>query len=255
MKVRCRRSSRLPEREAKSRAPETPANEHLSRGSTPTADLSGPVVAAPGDREHFLVVRRPKHLHPTSSSEHVSPANRGFTLAPECTVAYNLRMARRNAKAPDAAKHGRRSLTDEQRRQLSERAKEMHRQGKIGGAKYGRMGGRPRKPRASEAVAEAAEQHSAEIVAALRIGVRQGTPEQRSRSAERFLALAQREDQLRLKAQEAASREKRDLSRDQVMQELVEKLTAGPMGALLRERLGALPDVVEGHAVEVPAAS
>lgn len=157
-------------------------------------------------------------------------------------------------KPPDSKKHGRRQLTDAQREQLSVRAKEMHRQGKIGGKEFGKLGGRPRKPRASEAVAVAAEQYSAEIVAALRAGIRQGTPEQRSRSAERFLALAQREDALRLKAAEAASRERKDLSRDQVIEELAAKLSSGPIAALLRERLIAPADVVEGTATEVTSA-
>ncbi len=162
-------------------------------------------------------------------------------------------MARRTSKPADSSKHGKRTLTDEQRRQLSERAKKLHAEGKLGGPIHGAKGGRPRKPRASEAVAVAAERHADEIVAALRIGVRQGTPEQRSRSAERFLALAQREDQLRLKAQEAASREHRDMSREQMMEELAQKLTAGPISALLRQRL-AEPQVIDGTAVEVTSA-
>lgn len=164
-------------------------------------------------------------------------------------------MARRDAKAPDSAKHGRRSLTPDQREQLSLRMKEMHRSGKLNAKRDGSKGGRPRKPRASEAVAAAAEQHADEIVKALRTGVNHGTPEQRSRSAERFLALAQREDQLRLKAQEAASRERREMSREAMLEELSQKLSAGPIAALLRERLGALPEVVEGEAVEVLDAS
>lgn len=164
-------------------------------------------------------------------------------------------MARRTSKPADSSKHGRRTLTDEQRKQLSVRAKQMHAEGKLGGREFGRLGGRPRKPRASEAVAHAAEQHADEIVKALRIGLNKGTPEQRSRSAERFLALAQREDQLRLKAQEAAQREHRDLSREQMMEELAAKLTTSPVAALLRKRIMAEPQVIDGEAVEVPAVS
>lgn len=172
-------------------------------------------------------------------------------LAPRCTRRYNVGMARRSQPAPDRAKHGRRQLSDEQRRQLSVRAKKMHAEGKIGGKEFGRLGGRPRVKRASEAVSEAAEKHSAEIVAALRAGVRQGSPEARSRSATRWLEAAQREDALQLRKAESEQKQQARLSRDEMINQLAARLTAGPIAGLLRERLTASSAVIDGEAVEV----
>ena len=46
----------------------------------------------------------------------------------------------------------------------SARARQLVAEGKIGGARYGRMGGRPRKPRAGELAAAEAAEHAEEIV-------------------------------------------------------------------------------------------
>jgi hypothetical protein len=50
----------------------------------------------------------------------------------------------------------------------SARARQLVAEGKIGGAHYGRMGGRPRKPRAGELAAAQAGEHAEEIVRAFR---------------------------------------------------------------------------------------
>lgn len=49
---------------------------------------------------------------------------------------------------------GKMDLTIEERQRRSELAVQLHSEGKFGGAAYGRMGGRPRLPRASERIAE-----------------------------------------------------------------------------------------------------
>jgi hypothetical protein len=57
-----------------------------------------------------------------------------------------------------------------------ERARELVAAGKFGGAKYGRMGGRPRTPRASEIAAREAQEHAEEIVAAFRDALHPSQP-------------------------------------------------------------------------------
>jgi hypothetical protein len=58
----------------------------------------------------------------------------------------------------------------------SQRARELVAAGKFGGAKYGRMGGRPRTPRASEIAAREAQEHAEEIVAAFRDALHPSQP-------------------------------------------------------------------------------
>jgi hypothetical protein len=58
----------------------------------------------------------------------------------------------------------------------SQRARELVAAGKLGGAKYGRMGGRPRTPRASEIAAREAQEHAEEIVAAFRDALHPSQP-------------------------------------------------------------------------------
>jgi hypothetical protein len=57
-----------------------------------------------------------------------------------------------------------------------ERARELVAAGKLGGAKYGRMGGRPRTPRATEIAAREAQEHAEEIVAAFRDALHPSQP-------------------------------------------------------------------------------
>ena len=76
-----------------------------------------------------------------------------------------------------------------------ERARELVAAGKFGGAKYGRMGGRPRTPRASEIAAREAQEHAEEIVAAFRDALHPSQPIMvRIRAAVAWLNLERKED-------------------------------------------------------------
>jgi hypothetical protein len=77
----------------------------------------------------------------------------------------------------------------------SQRARELVAAGKLGGAKYGRMGGRPRTPRASEIAAREAQEHAEEIVAAFRDALHPSQPIMvRIRAAVAWLNLERKED-------------------------------------------------------------
>ena len=74
----------------------------------------------------------------------------------------------------------------------SQRARELVAAGKFGGAKYGRMGGRPRTPRASEIAAREAHEHAEEIVAAFRDALHPSQPIQvRLKAAVEWLKIEQ----------------------------------------------------------------
>src|SRR5580765_6877984 len=90
-------------------------------------------------------------------------------------------------------------LTPEERERRSQRAKELNAQGKFGGPQPG--SGRPRKKRASELVAEEAEKHSTEIVAAFLRGVRDGDAKTAVMAAEKWLGVENKEATLQLQEQ------------------------------------------------------
>jgi hypothetical protein len=74
----------------------------------------------------------------------------------------------------------------------SQRARDLVAAGKFGGAKYGRMGGRPRTPRASEIAAREAQEHAEEIVAAFRDALHPSQPIQvRLKAAVEWLKIEQ----------------------------------------------------------------
>ncbi len=85
----------------------------------------------------------------------------------------------------------------------SQRARELVAAGKFGGAKYGRMGGRPRTPRASEIAAREAQEHAEEIVQAFRDALHPSQPIQvRLKAAVEWLKIEQQGDTQKIGARD-----------------------------------------------------
>jgi hypothetical protein len=86
----------------------------------------------------------------------------------------------------------------------SERAKQLHQEGRFGGAQFGKMGGRPRKKRASEIVAEAAEKNASKIIKAFEDALDEDNkPEVRINAAKEWLKIEQTEASLQIKESQA----------------------------------------------------
>lgn len=77
------------------------------------------------------------------------------------------------------------------------RARELQEDGKIGGH-FGKLGGRPRKPRAMEKVAEAATKEAENIIAVFKEGIKDDSMKTRLSAANSWLAIEQEETRLRL---------------------------------------------------------
>src|SRR5437588_12751929 len=82
----------------------------------------------------------------------------------------------------------------------SERAKQLLAEGKIG-PQFGHLGGRPRKPRAGEAVAAAARQNSDRIVGALLEALNANQPAAQRIAAARALLEVERTEEQRAERQ------------------------------------------------------
>jgi hypothetical protein len=92
---------------------------------------------------------------------------------------------------------------------------QLQAEGKMG-PEYGRLGGRPRKPRASEIVAEEAREHADEIVQALKDALAAGQPvSTRLQAAEKWLAAERKEAELQTREPPRDGIE--DLSREQLI--------------------------------------
>lgn len=88
------------------------------------------------------------------------------------------------------------AISDERRQQMSENAKQLHAEGRLGGSKFGKLGGRPRKPRIADAVLEYFRDPSKLdlIIAAYESNLRSRNRSSRLKAAEAINALEFAED-------------------------------------------------------------
>ena len=156
---------------------------------------------------------------------------------------------------PNGDKKPKKNLSPEVRQAASERAKKLHAEGRLGGSKFGRMGGRPRKKRTSESVAEAAEKQAnrEDIVRVFEDAVQDNQPiGVRLKGAEAWLAIEREERKLALVEDE---HDHKVHSRDELIALLADKLTAGPAAEVLRAQLegdqyGQPPEIVDAELVD-----
>lgn len=138
-----------------------------------------------------------------------------------------------------------RQLSEEERERRSALARRLHQEGRFGGAEYGKLGGRPRKKRASEIVADEAKENAQKIVNAFLDALDEEKHiDTRVRAAKQWIEIEQREEALQMEEEKSLE----GLRRDQLVRMTVEKLSK------LAER-GVLPQqvlhVIEGEAEEV----
>ena len=126
----------------------------------------------------------------------------------------------------------------------SERAMQLKEDGKIGGH-FGKLGGRPRKPRAMEKVAEAAQKEADNIIKVFKDGIEDDSMKTRLAAANSWLAIEDRETQLRLQEE----RQEFDIgqaSREELLNYMKEALQpGGPLAASMGIVDGTAEDITE----------
>ena len=137
-----------------------------------------------------------------------------------------------------------RELSPEARDKLSRLAKERHARGEFGGPKFGRMGGRPRKKRVAERVAEAAQRDemARDIIKVFQDAIDDSQPISiRLKGAMALHEIERDEARTVLKEVEQDAKQH---SRDELISILSDKLTSGTTAAILRRQLEAeaIPD-------------
>jgi hypothetical protein len=124
-----------------------------------------------------------------------------------------------------------------------ERALQLHREGRLGGSAYGKLGGRPKNIRASQLVAEAARKNAAGIIKALKAGIAEGQSAAiRTRAAESWLSIEHREHELQLKEHVVDTRDVDNMSRDELLSAVARTLTTCRVAPLIQHQLEARAD-------------
>lgn len=128
-----------------------------------------------------------------------------------------------------------------------ERALQLKEDGKIGG-QFGKLGGRPRRKRASEEIAELAYEEMESIKGAFRDALSSGESRVRTGAAKDLLAFTEKEEDRK----EREAERNRDRNRDYLMSTLVERLTGdSPAAEEFRRRIEAEEVIdVSGDAIE-----
>lgn len=133
-------------------------------------------------------------------------------------------------------------ISPEGREKLSRLAKERVEKGVMGGAKFGKKGGRPRKPRASQEVAEEARKAAQDLVQVFKDGIDPEKPMgTRLKAAELWLGIEEKEAKLQL----AEEKQDEQLDRDEIIKRLAQGLLSGAVGAAMRQEAVRVPNEAE----------
>ena len=145
-------------------------------------------------------------------------------------------------------------LTPEAREKLSQLAKERHAAGKFGGSRFGKLGGRGRtreKRLAAEMVAEEAQKPEVQkaIVQVLKDAI---DPSQnimvRLKGVDAFVNIEKDNQKMQLARESAKEQQK---TREELLEILKDKLTAGPVSGIIRRQMEQEAGIVDAEVVEV----
>jgi hypothetical protein len=141
-----------------------------------------------------------------------------------------------------------RNLSPETRQRLSEAAKKRHAEGKLGGAEFGRMGGRPRKDRAAASVAEKARDKAKDIAQVFEDAIDPSQPiNVRVKAAQAWLEIEREEGKLSLQEGEA---DHRDKSREELLEIVRSKMKDGAAATIIRNQLESESGIVDAEVVD-----
>jgi hypothetical protein len=126
-------------------------------------------------------------------------------------------------------------MSEEARQAASERAKRLHAEGRFGGAKFGKLGGRPRKARVTEKIADAANQEAEKITRVFKDAIDPAQPMSiRLKGAQIWTEISSQEAKIAIQEEDVEGRQH---SREELIEILASKLTSGPTAQILRRQL------------------
>lgn len=150
------------------------------------------------------------------------------------------------------AEKPKKNFSPEARQKLSDLAKQRHAEGKLGGPKFGAMGGKAKgkKDRISKRVADAAQEETqaSQIIEVFRDAIDPSQPIGiRLKGAQAWVDIAVQHGKFELQeeAHEAAQH-----SREELIDMLTKKLTSGPTANVLKKQIESKA-IVDGEVVEL----
>jgi hypothetical protein len=139
-------------------------------------------------------------------------------------------------------------ISPDERHRRSERAKELHRAGKLGSKAVARRAAIVRHGRNADLAKRLAGKHAAKIEAVLVDSLTNGTRSQKLRAAEALLKYSLQSSRLGLDERKGEAA----MSRDEAVTFLAERLTQSQTALILRRRLeGRANGAIEGSAVDI----
>lgn len=163
-----------------------------------------------------------------------------------CVKAARRDRAERRSRGEEVPKY-----SEEERRVRSERAIQLHAEGKLGGPQPG--AGRPRKPRMTDAVLEHFQENLPLVIRAIESNLRSKNKAQRERAAEFLITLEQTEDK-RLRDARGAGKDPTQMTRE----ELIELITQGMMAMIQGgdvDLMGQIVDLTDADVQELPVST
>jgi hypothetical protein len=143
-----------------------------------------------------------------------------------------------------------REISPEAREKLSRLARERHARGELGGSKFGKLGGRPRKDRAAKRVAESAQEErmARQIIQVFKDAVQPDQPMNiRIKAAEAWLGIEREEAKVSMQEEE---HDVKQHSREELLEILSNRMTEGPIAELLRKQIEPETGIVDAEVVE-----
>lgn len=155
----------------------------------------------------------------------------------DCTVDARKENRERRKEGKPAKHH----ISEEERKRRSDRAKQMHAEGKLNAKDDGAKGGRPKVKSITEYVLDEMRSEGDLVLNALKSGLKAKSPNIKVRAAEMLMTIEGRDDDRRSKSKSSA-----EMSRGELIEGIV-------TGILELQSRGQLPeDIIEGTVVEVP---
>lgn len=143
-------------------------------------------------------------------------------------------------------------LSDEERKRRSEAMKKRHEEGVAGGAEFGKLGGRPKKKRASQVIAERASEEGEKMAQVLVDAMDEDNPHSiRMKAVEAMTKIEEKETRLQIDEAEQL----RKMDHDQLVSVVAEKFASNPMVLAIFRQAGEAappqPPMIEAEAEEV----
>jgi hypothetical protein len=144
------------------------------------------------------------------------------------------------------------NLSPEERKRRSDAMKKKHEEGVAGGAEFGKLGGRPKKKRASQVIAERASEQGEAMAQVLVDAMDEENPHSiRIKAVEAMTRIEDKEERLALDEAEQL----RKMDHDQLVAAVAEKFASNPMVLAIFRQAGESaptpPPAIEGSAEEI----